>query len=400
MALRLQHWPWVFRTPARVLILAAVGTSFAALAAAQTYNPLYSFKGTRDGRNPQLGAIADALYGTAFLGGDHSCACGTVFKLFPNGDFTVLHAFAGPDGANPTAALVVDGDGDLYGTTSQGGVGEPRAGTVFRLSPPASSGDPWTETVLHTFRGAPDGAHPYAGLIRDASGSFYGTTSEGGVFNQGTVFKLDSAGEETVLYSFVGSSDGANPYGGVVRDSAGNLFGTTSQGGIFNYGTVFMLAPTGAENILHSFSGVTDGAFPSGGLALDPAGNLYGTANEGGSADDEGTIFKADSTGAFTVLHTFTGKIGGANPSAAMVLDSSNNLYGTTNEGGDRDFDGTVFTLDTTTGKFKLLHTFRGGDDGTYPYTGVIVDSAGNLYGATVNGGTFSRGLVFKVAAR
>jgi uncharacterized repeat protein (TIGR03803 family) len=178
------------------------------------------------------------------------------------------------------------------------------------------------------------------------------------------------------------------------------LFGTTSQGGAFNYGTVFEVDSTGKETVLYSFTGGTDGAYPSGGLTLDQADNLYGTTNEGGSTNDEGTIFEVDSSGAFTLLHTFSGRPGGANPSATMVLDSNNNLYGTTTEGGDHDYNGTVFELNTITGAFRQLHTFSGDAGGTYPYTGVIVDAAGNVYGATVSGGAFLRGVVFKVAPR
>lgn len=370
------------------------------LAQAQTFRAVYSFQDKKDGRNPQVGLFTDAIYGTTFLGGDPTCACGTVFKLLPAGALTTLYSFVGTDGANPTAGLVEDQNGNLFGTTSRGGNGSSSAGTVFKLAPPATLGAPWTETVLHTFTGGADGAHPYAGLIFDSAGNLYGTTNGGGAFNFGTVFKLDSTGNETVLYSFTGFPDGASPYAGVVQDGAGNLYGTTGEGGAFNHGTVYKLDSSGIETVLHSFNGGTDGAYPSAGLTLDAAGNLYGTANEGGAtgnAGDNGTIFEVNSTGSFTVLHTFTGGVGGANPAAGMILNSAGKLFGVTTEGGDHDDDGTAFELDLTTSTFTVLHTFTANSGGAYPYTGLILDSAGNLYGATEDGGTSKRGLVFEI---
>ena len=369
------------------------------LAQAQTFRSVYSFQDKKDGRNPQAGLFTDAIYGTTFLGGDPACACGTIFKLLPAGTIKTLHTFVGTDGANPTAGLVADKNGNLFGTTSQGGSGSPSAGTVFKLAPPATVGAPWTETVLYTFTGGVDGAHPYAGLIFDSAGNLYGTTNGGGAFNYGTVFKVDSTGNETVLYSFTGFPDGASPYAGVVQDSAGNLYGTTGEGGAFNHGAVYKLDPSGVETVLHSFNGGTDGSYPCSGLTLDAAGNLYGTANEGGAtgnAGDNGTIFELDNTGSFTVLHTFTGSAG-SNPAAGMILNSAGKLFGVTTEGGDRDDDGTVFELDLSTSTFTVLHTFSAGTGGAYPYTGLILDSAGNLYGATEDGGTSKRGLVFEV---
>jgi len=400
-----QNPGWIFRVHsrascgARTALLAAMcviaGTP---LAQAQTFSSVYSFQGKTDGRNPQLGVFTDAIYGTTFLGGDTTCGCGTIFKLATTGTLKTLHTFVGTDGANPTPGLVGDKNANLFGTTSQGGVGSASAGTVFKLAPPGTVGGAWTETVLHTFTGGADGAHPYAGVILDTAGNLYGTTNAGGAFNYGTVFKLDAAGNETVLYSFTGSLDGAYPYAGVVRDSAGNLYGTTNAGGAFSHGTVYKVDASHRETVLHSFNGGTDGAYPSAGLTLDAAGNLYGTANEGGGAGDEGTIFEITSAGSFTVLHTLTGNAGGANPATGMILNSAGKLYGTTTEGGDGDDDGIAFELDPATSTFTVLHTFTSGSGGTYPYTGLILDSAGNLYGATVSGGTgMGRGLAYKI---
>ena len=361
---------------------------------AQIFSVLYSFQGNTDGSNPQAGLFLDAIYGTTFLGGDPTCACGTVFELLLNGTLATLHTFVGTDGANPGATLVADANGNLYGTTSQGG--SFGAGTVFKLAPPATLGGTWTESVLYNFTGGVDGAHPYAGLAQDSTGHFYGTTNRGGVFNFGTVFRLDKLGNEVVLHSFRGSPYGAYPYAAVILNSAGSLYGTTNGGGAFNSGTVFRLAAMHTESVVHSFNGTTDGAYPSSALSLDPAGNLFGTANQGGSGQ-EGTIFKLTNKGHFSVLHTFKGILQGANPAAGLILDSSGNLYGTTTEGGNLDDDGTIFELNPTTGSYTVFHAFASGNQGNYPYTGLIADSSGNLYGATESGGTGRRGLLYRI---
>ncbi|MGA8493356.1 MAG: choice-of-anchor tandem repeat GloVer-containing protein [Terriglobales bacterium] len=367
---------------------------------AQTYSILYAFQRKVDGGGPQAGLFLSpggGLYGTTFLGGDPSCSCGTVFELLPNGAFTVLHEFTGPDGANPAAALIADGDGNLYGTTSQGGSGRPNDGTVFKLAPPVKEGAAWTETVLHTFKGGADGANPYARLIRDRAGNFYGTTLAGGTFHNGTVFKLDATGKESPLYSFAGAPDGAHPYAGLVQDGEGNLYGTTLLGGAFNSGTVFQLDATGKERVLYSFSGQADGAYPNADLILDGAGDAYGTTNEGGDVAHHGTVFKLDNTGTLTVLYTFAGGNDGASPDAGLILDESGNLYGTTTQGGNKDNNGTVFKLDKT-GRLTLLHTFTAGLGGAYPYASLVRDPAGNLYGTVVDVGPSGNGVVFKIA--
>ena len=361
---------------------------------AQTFSVLYSFQGKTDGSNPQAGLFLNAVYGTTFLGGDPTCACGTVFELLLNGTFTTLHTFVGRDGANPAAGLVADAYGNLYGTTSQGG--SFGAGTVFKLAPPATLGGTWTESVLYNFTSGVDGAHPYAGLAQDGIGNLYGTTNRGGAFNFGTLFKLDKFGNEVVLHSFRLSPDGAYPYAAVILDSAGSLYGTTNGGGAFNSGTVFKLAAMYTENVVHSFNGTTDGAYPISALTLDPTGSLFGTANQGGSGQ-EGTIFKLTNKGRFSVLHTFKGILQGANPAAGLILDSSGNFYGTTTEGGNLDDDGTIFELNPTTGSYTVLHAFASGNQGNYPYTGLIADSSGNLYGATESGGTARRGLLYRI---
>jgi uncharacterized repeat protein (TIGR03803 family) len=252
----------------------------------------------------------------------------------------------------------MDTAGNLYGTTQNGGSGGGCSfgcGTVFKLAPAGN------ETVLHSFTGSPgDGGRPVAGLIMDTAGNLYGTTAEGGsgtctvingvpVSGCGTVFKLDPAGNETVLHSFTGGSDGIQALAALIMDQAGNLYGTTELGGSFGFGTVFKLDPSGNETVLHTFTGGNDGATPFfAGLIMDTAGNLYGTTFNGG-ASGYGTVFELDTAGNETVLHSFTGSPGdGASPPAALIMDKAGNLYGTTLIGGASGF-GTVFKLTVQT---------------------------------------------------
>jgi len=238
-----------------------------------------------DGARPNAGPISDKagnLYGTTQQGGANSY--GVVFKLAPDGTETVLHAFAGQpgsDGAYPVAALISDRHGNFYGTTQHGGTSD--NGTVFEL---AKNG---TETVLHDFAGS-DGQYPVAGLLRDGSGNLYGTTKQGGAHGSGTVFKVASDGTETVLYSFGGGGDGAFPMCGVIMDKKANLYGTANGGGAKGAGAVFELSAKGVESVLYSFAGGSDGAFPQAGLFRDTAGDLYGTTSSGGASND-GTVF-------------------------------------------------------------------------------------------------------------
>ena len=306
--------------------------------------------------------------------------------------FTVLHRFRGKsDGAGPSG-LIRDSAGNLYGTTSGGGAFG--LGTVFKLNAAGK------ETVMHSFGGV-DGTQPLAGLIRDSAGNFYGTTSGGGVFGLGTVFKLNAAGRETVMHSF-GGADGAQPLAGLIRDSEGNLYGTTWAGGAlwaagaFGLGTVFKLDASGTETVLHSFAGA-DGEYPYGSLTRDSEGNLYGTTLRGGTSG-RGAVFKLDTSGTETVLHSFAGA-DGFYPTAGLVLDAAGNLYGTAYHGGKsgcvRYGCGTVFKLDSS-GKMTVLHAFFWWD-GALPDAVLVLDAKGNLYGTTFEGGTSGHGTVFKV---
>jgi len=260
--------------------------------------------------------------------------------------------------------------------------------------------------AIHVFKGT-DGAYPYAGLIFDAAGNLYGTTSGGGAHKRGAVFKLapnpDGTWTESVLYSFRGGVDGWAPYAGLVFDAAGNLYGTGQNGGANGSGVVFKLAPnpdgTWTESVLHSFA-YTDGSFPAG-LIFDAAGNLYGTTLQGGAAAGYGVVFKLkpnpDGTWTESVLHAFTGGADGSLLYAGLTLRAGA-LYGTTYEGGDcSGFGcGVVFKLTPSSSGWSetVLHTFLG--FGENPAAPVIFDPAGNLYGTTTSGST-NKGLVFKL---
>jgi uncharacterized repeat protein (TIGR03803 family) len=366
---------------------------------AQTFTVLYTFTNTGDGFQPDAGLFRDSvgnLYGTTQYGGTAG-GYGTVFQLDPHGNESVFYSFAGtPDAEDPYAALVRDKDDTFYGTSIYGGAAG-GYGTVFSLD---STGE---ETVLHSFASNPDGADPYGGLIRDADGTLYGTTVFGGAAGgYGTVFELDKAGKLTLLHSFAGTPDGEDPYGGLVRDADGNLYGTSVYGGTAGgYGTVFKLNKAGKFTLLHSFSGTPDGVNPHSALIRDNKGDLFGTTEYGGNAGGYGTVFEITAAGKLKLLHSFAGMPDGSNPYASLVRDTAGNLYGTTFYGGVNGY-GSVFEL-SKSGKLSVLHSFNYSPDGGHPVGGLIIDQAGNLYGTTSAGGDTSCGFsgcgtVFEVA--
>ena len=397
---------------------------FASALAALTITPAHGQTSWPKGANPFAGVVRDLagnLYGTTTYGGEKFCGfygtgCGVVYKLDPAGHEKRLYAFMGlADGGTPSYAGVIDSAGNLYGTTSQGGQGVPGSGVVYKLD---AAGQ---ETVLYTFTGGSDGANPSFGVVRDSAGNLYGTTGGGGDCC-GVVFKIDPFGQYTVLYTFTGGADGGYPGGGVIRDSAGNLYGTTGGGGDC-CGVVFKIDPFGQYTVLYTFTGGADGGYPGGGVIRDSAGNLYGTTENGGDLSCTaffspgcGVVFKVDPSGQETVLYSFTGGADGGFPFVAGVIrDPAGNLYGTTFAGGGSgcndsggfgtDGCGVVYKLDTS-GQETVLHTFTGGSDGGNPFPGLVRDRAGNLYGTTGGGGDLSCtfypyapgcGVVFKV---
>jgi uncharacterized repeat protein (TIGR03803 family) len=311
-----------------------------ALTGSGSESKLYDFKPRKNGLRPYAGLaeVNGALVGTTQEGGTHND--GTVFTVTTAGAANVLWSFNGKDGNDPRAALTL-ADGVLYGTTYLGG--SAGAGTVFALTP---SGSKYVESVLHSFQGGKDGALPTDGLIA-VNGVLYGTTSEGGASNDGTIFEIGYSGEEQVLYSFKGgTTDGARPFGGLV-DLNGTIYGTTSSGGAQNKGTIFALAASGSESLLHSFGAGMDGATPDAGLTIFN-GQLYGNTRYGG-ASNNGTIYTIDtmtSSASEAVLYSFTGGSDGFAPYANLVAGSTS-LYGTTLFGGlgQGYGDGTVFEI-------------------------------------------------------
>ena len=368
-------------------------------AAAQGFAILHSFEDRPDGSSPFSSLVAGRagdLYGTTYLGGTYGA--GTVFKLAKTGEEVVLYSFTGGrDGGFPLAGLVRGKNGALYGTTRGGGkIGY---GTVFKFQG-------GKQTVLHSFSVEPDGAQPGGALILDSSGNLYGTTITGGMFASGTIFKIKNH-VETILYNFCSQGDcvdGAAPTAGLIRDASGNLYGTTSSGGPSGNGTVFKLDTNNVETVLYAFRGKGDGRAPQASLVMDAEGNLYGTTLFGGHLRCDsrlgcGTVFKVDTTGTETVLHAFNGGKDGAGPIGSLLLDAANNLYGTAQRNGVSGY-GTVFRL--TGGVFTVLHSFSN-NDGAFPQSGLFQDTAGNLIGTTELGGDLNCnggegcGTVFKV---
>jgi len=380
---------------------------------AQTFTILHNFTGGQDGGVPVAGLTMDRggnLYGTASDGG--SQGVGTVFKLSRRGSgwvLTPLYSFqAGSDGSHPYAGVVLGPDGLLYGTTlTGGGMGceASGCGTVFKLRPPATACKTalcsWSETVLYRFTGDFDGGYPEQGdLVFDEAGTIYGTTSGGGMRSGGVVFELTPSGAESVLYSFPGSQL-ALPYSGVIFDNAGNLYGTTTNQG----GALYQLTPSGGgwtENTLFNFNGDGNGSDPFGGLIFDHSGNIYGTTTTAG-INRGGTAFKVTSSNGVWTLNTiysFTGVF--FNPHcgsyASLVMDGGGNLYGTTMCESQTAF-GSIFKLSDTGGSwtYTSLHDFTGGSDGGYPFSNVVVDASGNLYGTASSGGARGYGVVWEI---
>jgi uncharacterized repeat protein (TIGR03803 family) len=385
----------------------------APMAHAQTFSVVHNFTGGNGGAVPFNGFTVGengggnahitaplpgsaTFYGTASSGGASNY--GIVFSMNTSGEESVLHNFSGgTDGATPYGNLAIDKSGNLYGTTTAGGASG--LGTVFEVSGS-------TETVLYSFNGGTDGADPIAGLIQDATGNLYGTTSQGGVNGNGTVFELAApkakggSWTESVLYSFGAGSDGSDPFGGLSFDSAGNLYGTTSAGGAYGFGTVFQLV-AGAnwtENILYNFQDANDGAVPYAGLISDKAGNFYGAATEGG-ANGGGTVFEltpSKGSWTFNVLYSEPGW-GISGTFRNVVLDASGNLYATTHCDGAYNA-GTVYELTPSGGTwtYNLLYTFTGGTDGLYSVSNLVMNQ-GKLYGTTLYGGASGNGVVYEV---
>lgn len=402
--------PAVFSTLLSVAILATI-VAVAPVAQGQTFTVLHDFTNGADGGEPWAGLSMDRagnFYGTASTGGytGGNCSnlnphgCGTVFKLSHKNSgwvFTPIYTFTGPDGANPQARVIIGPDGTLYGTTTNGG--DYNEGVVFNLKPPAtickSALCPWIETVLYSFQGSTDGKWPaYADLVFDTAGNIYGTTPYGGQDNRGTVYKLTrtSGGwTATSIYLFQGYYDGASPFGGVVFDQAGNMWGTASEGGPYRNGTIYELVPSGGgwtENTVYAFRGPSDGANPEAGLIVDQLGNFYGGTfgiNYAGAKIFE--LSPSSGGWTFNVLYSLAGDTG---IMGSLAMDAGGNLYGTSFYNSPE-----VFELSPSNGAWNLTGSWAGMGDN--PAGNVIVDSSGNLYTTAGNGGSNQVGMVFEI---
>jgi uncharacterized repeat protein (TIGR03803 family) len=396
--------------------------AMAGLATAQQEKVISNFDGsTAGGQNPNQGLVFDSsgnLYGTTAANG--TAGQGIVFELMPqkSGKWIEKKLYQFQNNKTETySCLIFDSAGNLYTNVELAGANH--AGETIKLTP-AATGE-WTATVLHTFNNnGTDGADPDGCLTFDSSGNLYGATFSGGAYGWGTVFELtpttSAPWTETILHSFNNvASEGGFPNGGLIFDSAGNLYGTARGDTLTSYGCVFEFSPSGSgwtETVLHTFSNNgTDGTYPEAGLILDSAGDLYGTTEDGGAYSSAtnaggGTVFELSAgTWTETLLHSFNNNgSDGAGPAAALVTDSKGNLYGTT-EGGGLYSWGTVFELTPVSGggwNYWLLHSFSfTAYDGASPFAGVILDASGNLYGTAQYGGNSTNnydGIVFEIS--
>jgi uncharacterized repeat protein (TIGR03803 family) len=381
---------------------------------ASTINVIYSFAGDEDGEYTDTDLVIDRagnLYGTSVLGGDFGS--GTVFQLMPSGNgwiHTVLYSFTGGiDGGEPYKGVTLDAQGNLYGTAVTGGTGncEGGCGVAYKLT---YAGGSWHQAVIHYFSGGNDGSGPGAGLTIDHQGNLYGMTPTGGANGLGVIYRLtpDAYGnwKFKVIHTFTGGTDGATGSAGRLLLHAGRLYGVATAGGAWGKGTAFELTPVKVGEwtlkTLYAFKGQPDAGFPYGALLLDASGNLYGTTYYDG-ANNLGSVYELSPIAASQwkekVLYSFQGGSDGQNSLGNLVVDAAGNLYGTTSEGGATCSCGTIFKLTPGTGgnwTESIIHRFQGAPDGAFAYNGMVADGAGNFYGATVHGGVSDDGAIYE----
>jgi len=379
---------------------------------ASTTKVIYTFAGGKDGEYLDTDLVMDTagnIYGTTVTGGDFGS--GTVFQLSPSGSgwtHTVLYSFTGgKDGSEPYKGVTLDPQGNLYGTSVSGGAGscvEGGCGVVFKLT---NSGGTWTQSVIHYFTGGSDGYGPGSGLTFDPHGNLYGMTPTGGTYGLGVVFQLkpqtNGSWKLNVIHTFTGGADGATGSAGrLILDHAGNLYGVATVGGANGKGVAFQLTRTQTGWTLlplYAFKDQPDGAFPYGGLIFDKSGNLFGTTYYAG-VNDVGTVYKlthANGSWTETVLYSFKRGSDGRRPISALVSDAAGNLYGTASDGGTGY--GAIFKLAPgSNGKWteSVAYPFPGAPGASLAYNGMVPDSAGNFYGATVHGGPADDGTIYE----
>jgi uncharacterized repeat protein (TIGR03803 family) len=311
---------------------------------------------------------------------------GAIFTITPDGEFTPLGAFPGAsEGTNPGAGLIQATNGMFYGVTERGGTNED--GTVFQMSLDG------TVTPLYSFTAGNDGAVPIAALTQGSDGNLYGSTYEGGISNSGAIFKITPAGAFTVLHTFTNGIDGGHVYAAMIQGTNGNFYGTTSSGGGKNgFGTVFQLTPAGVLTTLHAFTNGIDGAGPIAGLVQGADEAFYGTA--GGGTNGNGTVFKITAAGVLNTIYSFKGGVDGANPSATLISGNDGNFYGVCSGGGSTGY-GTIFKI-TPLGVLTPVYSFTGNNDGGNPQA-LTLGTDGKFYGTTVYGGTNGYGSVFQI---
>ena len=395
--------------------LAAVALLLGVAKAASTTQVIYSFLGDTDGEYADTDLVTDSagnIYGSTVQGGTY--ASGTVFQVTPAGVHTVLYSFTGgADGGEPYKGVTLDAQGNIYGTAGVGGkyVGpcsDTGCGTVFKLT---NNGGSWTYSVIHSFIGGKDGWGPGSGVTVDSHGAVYGTTPLGGTSNAGVIYQLINASgtwKEKIVHTFTGGNDGLGGSAGrLLPDRRGGFYGACTAGGANGSGVIFHISPgTGGAwkfATLYAFKGMPDAGFPYGGLLLDKSGNLYGTTYYDG-ANDLGSVYELinnhDGTWGESVLYSFKGGLDGDGPISNLVFDSAGNLYGTTSDAGAPSCEcGTIFKLAPGGGGTwteSVVYRFLGPPDGSFVYNGMVVDSAGNYYGATVHGGTANEGSIYK----
>ncbi|HEX4119960.1 MAG TPA: choice-of-anchor tandem repeat GloVer-containing protein [Verrucomicrobiae bacterium] len=364
------------------------------------FTPLYSFSalaanGTnRDGASP-AGNLTQArdgnLYGTASAGGAGNS--GTLFQISLSGSFHAMYSFSAlngeddnMDGSDPEAALIQGTDGNLYGTTYAGGTNG--FGTLFTYDLSQNQ-----LSTLYVFQNSSDGANPLAALVQGTDGDFYGTASEGGSKDYGTLFRMTSTGAFSPLYSFTDGADGANPAAPLIQGADGKFYGT-SAGSQSESGSVFSVTTNKTFNSIYSFTGGDDGANPTAALVLMANGFFFGTTS-GGGTNDVGAIFSISPAGAFAPVASFLGGVDGNDPMAPLVEGPNNTFYGTTYDGGN-DGKGVIFEV-TAGGAFNPIYSFTNGADGGFPYAGLTLGTDGNFYGECITGGSNDSGVLFKM---